>query len=107
MNVNLAASNIPIGTIVTLRLSSETNGDSLIACNPLAGASVASTTATCTATFPFSVTITSARATWQGDGLDAASTWAWCTTAGWLFVGRGPLFPKKERLSRTEVRATG
>ena len=62
--VNIAASNIPMGTAVTLRLSSEIGGDTLVNCNPLVGASVASTTATCTATFPFSVTITSARATW-------------------------------------------
>ena len=62
--VNIAASNIRMGTVVTLRLSSEIGGDTLENCNPLVGANVASTTATCTATFPFSVTITSARATW-------------------------------------------
>jgi hypothetical protein len=63
VTVALAGANIPLGTAPTLRLSPEGSADVLITCSPLAG-TLASSTSTCSATFPFSVTITAARATW-------------------------------------------
>ncbi|HUB79216.1 MAG TPA: hypothetical protein VMB03_10490 [Bryobacteraceae bacterium] len=63
VNVNLAAANIPLGTIVTLRITAETGADNTISCSPLAG-STASSIATCSATFPFSVSIAGVRASW-------------------------------------------
>ena len=64
VTVNIAASNIPVGTVVTLRVTQQTAGDQSIQCAPLAGASAAATTATCTATFAFSVSLATLRATW-------------------------------------------
>ncbi len=64
VTVNIAASNVPVGTVVTLRVTAETAGDQSIQCTPLAGASAAATTASCTATFPFSVSLATLRATW-------------------------------------------
>ncbi len=37
VNVAIAAANVPVGTIVTLRLSSEFGGDQTLNCDPLAG----------------------------------------------------------------------
>jgi hypothetical protein len=63
VTVNIAGANVPVGTVATLRLTSETAGDQAIPCNALAG-TLTSTTATYTATFPFSVSIATLRATW-------------------------------------------
>ncbi len=63
VTVNLAAKNIPLGTVPTLRITAETGPDTTITCNALAG-TVASSTATCSATFPFSVSIAGIRASW-------------------------------------------
>jgi len=63
VNVNLAAANIPLGTVVTLRLTAENAADSIVACPPLAG-TLAASTAVCSATFPFSVSIAGVRASW-------------------------------------------
>jgi len=63
VNVAISASNVPVGTIVMLRLSSEVGGDQTLACDPLAG-TVTASTATCTATFPFLVSVANVRATW-------------------------------------------
>jgi hypothetical protein len=61
--VNLAASNIPLGTVVSLRVTAQTGPDTIISCAALAG-TVAASTATCSATFPFAVSIADVRATW-------------------------------------------
>jgi hypothetical protein len=63
VNVTLSAANIPVSTVPTLRLSTEGGTDLLVACSALAG-SLAASTSTCSATFPFSITIAAARATW-------------------------------------------
>jgi len=63
VTVNLTASNIPLGTQPVLRLTSETAGDQSITCAPLAG-TLGSSTSTCSATFPFSISIAALRATW-------------------------------------------
>lgn len=63
VNVNLAAANIPLGTIVSLRITAETGADTTISCSPLGG-TVAASTATCSASFPFSVSIAGVRASW-------------------------------------------
>ena len=62
VNVAISASNIPLGTVVKLRLASE-QIDTIIDCAGLAG-TIASSTATCSATFPFSVSIANLRASW-------------------------------------------
>jgi hypothetical protein len=63
VTVNIAASNVPVGTVVTLRVTQQTAGDETMQCSPLAGTAAAST-ATCSATFPFSVSLATLRATW-------------------------------------------
>ena len=64
VTVNIAAQNIPVGTVVTLHLTSEQGNDSSVTCAPLAG-TLASSTASCTgATFPQGVTITEIQAVW-------------------------------------------
>ena len=64
VTVNLVAANIPLGTVVTLRITAEGSGaDAVISCTPLAGAVTAST-ATCSATFPFSISIADVNASW-------------------------------------------
>jgi hypothetical protein len=63
VTVNIAASNVPVGTVVTLRVTAETAGDTSMQCSPLAG-TAASSTASCSATFPFSVSLATLRATW-------------------------------------------
>jgi hypothetical protein len=67
VTVNVAAVNVPVGTTPTLRLTtqsftSQISGDQLITCGALAGTAAAST-ATCSATFPFAVSIAELRAT--------------------------------------------
>jgi len=63
VTVNLAAANVPLGTIVSLRVTAETGPDTTISCAPLTG-TLASSTATCSATFPYSVSIAGVRAAW-------------------------------------------
>jgi hypothetical protein len=63
VTVNIAAANVPLGTVTTLRVTSETAGDQLISCSALAG-TLATSTASCTATYPFSISINSLRANW-------------------------------------------
>jgi hypothetical protein len=63
VTVNIAAANIPLGTVVSLRVTSDTANDAVISCAPLAGTAAAST-ASCSATFPYAVSIASLRATW-------------------------------------------
>ena len=63
VTVALAAANIPVGTVVTLRITGNNAADTILQCNALAG-TAASSTATCSATFPFSISIASVRATW-------------------------------------------
>ena len=62
VTVNVAATNVPTGTTPTLRVTSETSGDQAITCSALTG-SLASSTATCSATFPFSISVAGLRAT--------------------------------------------
>jgi len=64
VNVNLAAANIPLGTIPTLRITAETGTDTVISCSGLSGASPAASTSTCAATFPYAISIAGVRATW-------------------------------------------
>jgi hypothetical protein len=64
VSVNIAAQNIPLGTVVNLLLSSEQGNDSVVACTGLAG-TITSSTATCTgAAFPQGITLTDIKATW-------------------------------------------
>jgi hypothetical protein len=63
VTVNLAAANIPLGTVVTLRIVAEPAADTSVSCTALAG-TVAASTATCSATFPFAVSIAGVRASW-------------------------------------------
>ena len=63
VNVNLAASNIPLGTVVSLRITAETAPDTTIACPGLTG-TLAASTSVCSATFPFSISIADVRASW-------------------------------------------
>jgi len=63
VTVNIAATNIPVGTVVSLRVTSDTTSDSVINCAALAGTAAAST-ATCSATFPYAVSLASLRASW-------------------------------------------
>lgn len=63
VQVAISAVNVPVGTVVKLRLSSEFGGDQSVDCIPLAGTATAST-ASCTATYPFSVSVSNIRASW-------------------------------------------
>jgi hypothetical protein len=63
VTVGLAAANIPLGTQPVLRVTSETAGDQAITCAGLTG-TLAASTSTCSATFPFSISIALLRATW-------------------------------------------
>jgi hypothetical protein len=63
VTVNLTAANIPLGTIVRLLITSETAADVTVSCTALAGTAAAST-ATCSATFPFPISIADVRASW-------------------------------------------
>ena len=62
VTVNVVASNVPVGTAPLLRVTSDTAGDQLVTCNALSG-TLASSTTTCTATFPVAVSIAGVRAT--------------------------------------------
>ncbi len=62
--VNIAAQNIPTGTVVKLYLTSDQGSDQTITCAPLAG-TLASSTASCTGIpFPPGITITDIEAIW-------------------------------------------
>ncbi len=64
VTVNIAAQNIPLGTVVNLLLSSEQGNDSVVTCSGLTG-TITSSTATCTgAAFPQGITLTDIKATW-------------------------------------------
>ena len=63
VTIQIAASNIPTGTVVTLRITNEVQADQKISCAPLAG-SLANSTASCTATYAQLGSMTSVRAGW-------------------------------------------
>jgi hypothetical protein len=63
VTVNIAAANIPLATVVTLRITASSGPDTTVSCTPLAG-TVAVSAATCSATFPFAVSIAGVRASW-------------------------------------------
>jgi hypothetical protein len=63
VTINIAAVSVPVGTVVTLSIQSELGPDQTISCNPLAG-TMASSTATCSASFPTSVSLVLASASW-------------------------------------------
>jgi hypothetical protein len=63
VTVNVEAKNMPLTAALKLRVTSETAGDQVVDCAALAGSSATSTT-TCSATFPFSISISALRATW-------------------------------------------
>jgi len=63
VTVSIAATNVPVGTVTPiLRVTSETSGDQSITCSTLTG-TLAASTGTCTATFPFSISIAELRVT--------------------------------------------
>ncbi len=62
VTVSIAANNVPVGTVPTLRVTAETAADQSITCTALAG-TAASSTSTCSATFPFSISVAGLRAT--------------------------------------------
>jgi hypothetical protein len=64
VTVNLAAANIPLGTVPTLRITASSGGDTTLSCTALAGLAVSASTSTCSATFPFAVSIAGVRASW-------------------------------------------
>jgi hypothetical protein len=64
VTINIAAQNIPLGTVVNLYLSSEQGNDSVVACQGLGG-QITSSTAMCTgAVFPQGITLTDIKAKW-------------------------------------------
>lgn len=63
VNISIAGSKFPLGTVVKLYLASKTGGDQVITCSGLSG-SVANSTATCSAVFPLGVSATLAPAVW-------------------------------------------
>jgi hypothetical protein len=62
--VTIAASQVPLGTVVTLTLVPTTGAAVSAQCSPLAGTTVSSTTASCSVTFPTGVSLAAATATW-------------------------------------------
>ena len=64
VSVNISAQYVPVGTIVTLHLTSEQGNDSTVTCAALAGGLTGSTATCAGATFPQGVTITDIRAVW-------------------------------------------
>ncbi len=66
VTITVQASNIPVGTVVTLHLySNNSAADQTITTTPLAG-TLASSTATATATFPTGISMNYVKATWTG-----------------------------------------
>lgn len=64
VNVILAGANIPLTAPVTLRVTAETGADTTISCTSNPGSTTASSTWTCSATFPYAISIAGARAAW-------------------------------------------
>jgi len=63
VTINISAIAVPVRTVVQLNIQSELGPDQTISCNPLAG-TLASSTATCSASFPTSVSRILASASW-------------------------------------------
>jgi hypothetical protein len=63
VTIAITATGIPVGTVVTFNILSELGADQNISCTPLAG-TLASSTATCSASFPTSVSIMLGSASW-------------------------------------------
>ena len=63
VTINISAVAVPVGTVVQLNIVSELGTDQNVSCNPLAG-TLASSTATCSASFPTSVSRILASASW-------------------------------------------
>jgi hypothetical protein len=63
VTINITAVGVPVGTVVQLNVQSELGPDQAISCNPLAG-TLATSTATCSASFPTSVSRILASASW-------------------------------------------
>lgn len=63
VTVNIAAKNVPIGTVVKLYISSENATDQTVDSTPLTG-SLSASTATATVTFPSGFSLGYVRATW-------------------------------------------
>lgn len=61
--VTIATKNVPVGTVINLRINSETVVDQALNCNAVAG-TLASGSATCSATFPLGANVTVASASW-------------------------------------------
>jgi hypothetical protein len=63
VTINISAVAVPVGTVVQLNIVSELGADQNVSCTPLAG-TLASSTATCSASFPTSVSRILASASW-------------------------------------------
>jgi len=63
VTINISAVAVPVGTVVQLNIQSELGPDQTVSCNPLAG-TLAASTATCSASFPTSVSRILASASW-------------------------------------------
>jgi hypothetical protein len=63
VSVNIAASYIPLGTVIQLTLFVTGTPDQVVSCTPLAG-TVSSSTATCSVAFAHGISITAMRASW-------------------------------------------
>ncbi len=63
VTISISAAGIPVGTVVKLNIQSELAPDQIISCNPLSGTAISSTT-TCSASFPSSVSRILASASW-------------------------------------------
>jgi hypothetical protein len=63
VTIAISAVGVPVGTVVTLSIQSELAADQTISCAPLAG-TLAASTATCSASFPTSVSRILASASW-------------------------------------------
>ena len=63
VTINISAVAVPVGTVVQLNIVSELGTDQNVSCAPLAG-TLAASTATCSASFPTSVSRIVASASW-------------------------------------------
>lgn len=63
VTINISAVAVPVGTVVQLNIASELGADQNVTCTPLAG-TLASSTATCSAAFPTSISRILASASW-------------------------------------------
>lgn len=64
VTVILTATNIPEGVVPALRITAENGTDTTINCNALPAPTGATSTTTCSAAFPFAISIAGVRATW-------------------------------------------